>query len=151
MLQVNNLLSVEQIKQVKARYWRAIDSGDSELLRTTFTEDCLIDFRGSMGEDEGDSTNIWTDRESFLTSSAAAFGAIRTIHHGFVPEIDFTAEGEATAIWPMEDIVIVSHPSEGLPFTHFHGWGHYHDRYRETADGWRMCATRLVRTRIEMS
>lgn len=151
MIRESQLLAIESIKQLKARYWRAIDSGDTDLLRSTFTPDCIVDFRGSMGEDEASSPNYWSDRESFLVSSAASFGSIRTVHHGFVPEITLDLDNTACAIWPMEDLIFVVQPIEALSFTRFQGWGHYHDRYRETTDGWRMSSTRLTRSRIEMS
>lgn len=47
MDQVEKLLAIEEIKQCKARYWRAIDSKDFDLLRTVFADDIVFDLSDS--------------------------------------------------------------------------------------------------------
>jgi hypothetical protein len=33
----------------------------------------------------------------------------------------------------------------GGPMTHMHGYGHYHETYERTSDGWRIKTLRLTR------
>ena len=47
------------------------------------------------------------------------------------------------AIWPMQDRVVWG---EGRALT---GYGHYHERYVRTAEGWRIAAQKLTRLVME--
>ena len=63
-----------------------------------------------------------------------------TEHRVTHPEIDVDGD-EATGIWYLQDKVIV--PKFDFMLI---GAGFYHDRYRRTADGWRISATGYDRT-----
>ena len=63
-----------------------------------------------------------------------------TEHRVTHPEIDVDGD-EATGIWYLQDRVIVP----DFNFMLF-GAAFYHDRYRRTPDGWRICATGYQRT-----
>ena len=41
------LTAIEELKGLKARYCRAVDTKDAALLRTLFTDDAVLDVRGS--------------------------------------------------------------------------------------------------------
>ena len=43
MNEIERLTAIEQIKQVKARYFRGVDSCDGELVRSLLAEDCVLD------------------------------------------------------------------------------------------------------------
>jgi hypothetical protein len=68
-----------------------------------------------------------------------------SVHHGHMPEIVLTSPTTASGVWALEDQLWWP---EGGPLTHMHGFGHYHETYEKTADGWRiktMTITRLHR------
>ena len=71
---------------------------------------------------------------------------VNTVHHGHMPEIDILSDTEATGIWAMEDKLWWP---EGAPLTAMHGYGHYHERYVRTDDGWRIARTTLTRLRVD--
>ena len=93
--------AIEQIKQLKARYFRCMDEKDWPGLQAVFAPDLVADFRDSTG----------TRDESLLTHGAALYiknltpilQNITTTHHGHMPEIDITSPTTATGIWAMED------------------------------------------------
>ena len=63
-----------------------------------------------------------------------------TEHRVTHPEIEVNGD-EATGTWYLQDRVIVAEFDFMLI-----GAGFYHDRYRRTADGWRISATGYDRT-----
>src|ERR1019366_1253533 len=46
------LIAIEEIKQLKARYFRYVDTKEWELLRTVFTHDCTFGFEGVIPGEE---------------------------------------------------------------------------------------------------
>ena len=76
-------------------------------------------------------------------SLRSAMGAgVITEHRVTHPEITVTGD-EATGIWYLQDRVIVAEFDFMLI-----GAAFYHDRYRRTADGWRISATGYDRTYV---
>jgi hypothetical protein len=144
----DELYAIEAIKNVKARYWRAVDTKDAALLRSVFCNPCLIDFRGSVGGEPTDA-QMWHDPDRFCADMIASTVGIVSVHHGFPPEITVRSDDEASAIWPMEDLLWNENPSAMIPFRRFHGRGHYHDVYRRTPQGWMIATTKITRIRIE--
>jgi len=78
---------------------------------------------------------------------------VTSVHHGHSPLLSDTgpdpATGERTAagIWAMEDRLWWT-GSDGRE-RWFHGWGHYHERYREVGGEWLIAYRRLERLRVE--
>lgn len=121
------------ILELKARYFRAVDTHDWELLESLFVPDAK--FTGKGGFDTVGAAD-WVGRvRSFLEGGWSS-------HHGHTPEV--TIDGDAASgIWAMEDYV-------GLPTGDIvHGYGHYADTYVRTADGWRIASMILTRLREE--
>jgi hypothetical protein len=147
MLTVQDLVGIEEIKQLKVRYWRAVDTKDFRLLRSVFAENCVVDFRDAMLA--RDDTKLWHDADKFCEDTGIATRGVITVHHGFPPEITVTSQREAEGVWPFEDLVWVEGNSSPLPFRRFRGWGHYHDCYCKTPAGWKIARTRISRLRIE--
>jgi hypothetical protein len=147
---VEELRAIEEIRTLKARYWRGIDMKDATLLRSVFTDDAETDFRGSTN-DPADAHLLQHDPNLFVAQALGALEGVNTAHHGHNPEISILTTTDATGIWVMEDHLWVNAAVSPLPFSALHGWGHYHDRYSLTASGWKISATRLVRLRVDTS
>jgi ketosteroid isomerase-like protein len=126
---------VDAIKQLKARYFRLLDTKDWVGFRALFTDDVVIDTRESGGE-------VVTGADAFLEFLAVALADAVTVHQGHMPEIELLGPNEASGIWALHDIVIWGNG------TRLDGFGHYHERYRKGPDGWRIASSRLTRLHI---
>lgn len=125
------------IKQLKYRYLRALDTKDWETFAATLTDDVT----GAYGELH------FTGRTELVAFMRESLGpAVITEHRVDHPEISFDDPDlddpeHASGRWYLQDRVIVpdfSHMIIGAAF--------YADRYRRTADGWRIAATGYRRT-----
>lgn len=132
---MSNLEDREQIRELKARYFRFMDTKDWEGLASVFTPDVHIDMSGEGG-------GVTDSVETYLPFLIAQIGEVTTVHHGHMSEIEFEGPDDAHGIWAMEDELWWP---EGSPIRHLHGYGHYHERYRRNSDGWRISAMTLTR------
>jgi hypothetical protein len=145
---IEKLAAIEEIKALKARYWRGVDSKDEALLRSVFADDDLeIDMRNPTGPGSGGS--IATDPDKFAANCLKALSGYTTAHHGHNPEIEILSATEATGNWPMEDRLWLEDASKSVGFEYLHGFGNYHDRYRKTEAGWKISYTTLKRSRVD--
>jgi hypothetical protein len=128
---------VEAIKRVKYRYLRALDTKHWDDFADTLTEDIKGDYGPSLGE-ELHFTNR-ADLVGYMQSSLPA--TVITEHRVTHPEITLDGDDEATGSWYLQDRVIVAE-------YHFMliGAAFYRDRYRRTADGWKISGTGYDRT-----
>jgi len=145
---VEKLVAIEAIRLLKARYWRAIDTRDPDLLRSIFTDDVTIDLRAEVPEGPNDHM-VWRDSIKFVSDVIINLKGVVTAHFGHNPEIEILSATEATAIWPMQDYFWVDPAQSALPFRALRGFGHYHDKCVLTESGWKICYSRLDRVRIE--
>lgn len=123
------------IANLKAAYCRLLDTKDWEGWGRLFTEDFLLDVTGSGGE-------VLRGRDAVVESVRGSIGTAKTAHQVHFPEIVIDGD-TATAIWPMQDRVVWD---GGRALT---GWGHYHERYIRTADGWRVAEQKLTRLQMD--
>jgi hypothetical protein len=129
---------MEAIRQLKARYFRLMDTKDWDGLAAVFTDDVEIDVSGEGG-------GVTRGATEFLTFLRGVIGDVITIHHGHMPEIEITSATTARGTWALEDRLWWP---AGAPLRHMHGFGHYHETYERTDAGWRiksMTITRLHR------
>jgi hypothetical protein len=123
------------IGNLKAAYCRLLDTKDWEGWGQLFTEDFELDVTDSGGQ-------AMKGRDVVVASVRGAIEHARTAHQVHFPEITISGD-TAEAIWPMQDRVVWG---EGRALT---GYGHYHERYVRTADGWRIAAQKLTRLVME--
>jgi hypothetical protein len=109
---------VEAIKQLKARYFRLLDTKDWAGFRQLFTSDVHVDV-------SADGAGVFDGIESFMAMLEPTLRDVVTVHHGHMPEIAVLSATEATGIWAMEDHL--RWPAGG-PIAELHGYGHYHER-----------------------
>ncbi len=123
---------IEAIRQLKARYFRTMDTKDWEGMRAVFTDDVVIDTTEAGGSSVGGA-------DEFMDFLREALDDAVTVHQGHMPEIELTSETTATGIWALNDIVIWPNG------VRLDGYGHYHETYEKGADGWRIKSSRLTR------
>jgi ketosteroid isomerase-like protein len=125
---LQQLSDIEDIRQLKHRYFRAIDTGDAALLATLFTEDVTIDYRGGAYRAQ------LQGRANMLDFIGTAFNSdIVAQHHGHSPEISMTGDHTATGTWYLEDRFIDPERQQDTV-----GTALYRDRYRRDPDGWKI-------------
>lgn len=133
---VDRLLAIEEIKRLKARYFRHLDSQDWEALRGVFTADATFEMAGVaiVGTDE------------WITWTRSMIEGAVTVHHGHMPEIDILTTSEARGVWAMEDDLDLAN----LDGSRRSGAGHYHELYRrDEHQGWAITSIKLVRLRVD--
>ena len=140
---LERLIALEEIKQLRAKYWRCLDTKDWQGWGSVFTEDCTLLFDSGVSTGGGDpQTNpkVSTRKGMVATVSKMLHQAV-TVHQGHFPEIEFISDTEAKGIWPLEDIV--EHETVWI-----HGHGHYHDTYRKVDGKWLISSVHLTRLRM---
>lgn len=147
------LAAIEDIRQLKARYWRGVDDGDAALVRSILAEDCMLDYRGCCtdpvtGIDHMPAMNmVLQGRDSWPDATSPVGPRIVTVHQGNDPDITVESETSAVGIWCFTDRFF---PPPGSPFARLTGWGRYHDTYTNRGDGWKLASTRIERLRVEV-
>jgi uncharacterized protein (TIGR02246 family) len=101
---------VEEIKKLKARYFRSLDSKDWDTYAGVFAEDCVVDLTRAGGA-------RYEGREAFA-AYAQSLPFVQSVHHGHMPEIELTGEATATGVWALEDYNIWEDGTQN------HGCGH---------------------------
>lgn len=123
-----DLESIELIKQLKARYFRAIDTCDLKTLERVFTPDAWIHYRSPTYDIRRDGWAAELEEFFRLGFTSTKFG----MHHGHLPEI--TVNGDtATGLWYLQDIFYnleVQKVCEGTAL--------YEDQYVRVEGEWRI-------------
>ncbi len=141
---LDDLLAIEAIKDLKARYCRFVDTKQWDRLATLFAPETRLYGFGSVG-DGG-------TPDAFVAGLAKRLGKVISIHHVTSPEIVLTGPDTARGIWPMMDYLEFPDgeaPHEAPGSRGFVGWGHYEEEYRRTPEGWKFTFMRLTRLRID--
>jgi hypothetical protein len=138
---LDRLVAIEAIEQLKARYFRFIDTKDWVAFRELFTDDCRHHYVDQDGRESFMTNDVYFPMmEATLTNGV-------TTHHGHSPEITITSDTEAEGVWAMFDYVQTDSPNGRVSLM---GWGHYFETYRKGDDGrWRMSSKRNVRLRVD--
>jgi hypothetical protein len=141
---LDQLLAIEAIKQLKARYCRFVDTKQWDRLSGLFMPEARMDGFGSVGDG---GTPV-----EFVAGISRRFARVISIHHVHNPEIELTGTGKARGIWAMTDYVEFLEgdgPAEAPGSRGFIGWGHYEEDYGLTPEGWKFAYLRLTRQRID--
>jgi uncharacterized protein (TIGR02246 family) len=128
---------VEAIKQLKARYFRTLDTKDWAGMRQVFTDDVVMDTTASPGG------TMVAGADEFMAFLLGVIGDVVTVHQGHTPEIELTSATTATGIWAMEDMLRWPDGRE------MHGYGHYHETYERADGAWRIKTSALTRLRVD--
>lgn len=137
---IQHLLDIEAIKQLKARYFRTMDTKDWSGFKAVFASDA----RMIVPEGGVDLTGNQTIAD---TISGFLQGATTT-HHGHMPEIQITGTNTANGIWAMFDYV--QFPGlDGQSGMGLQGYGHYHEEYVREDGEWKIARLELTRLRVD--
>jgi SnoaL-like domain len=127
------LAEIEAIKQLKARYFRLLDTKQWDAWRDVFSDDFTGEvYGGGMHE-----PIHFANPEELVASNRKILADVPTVHHGHMPEITLTGPDTASGVWAMMDIVLLG--------AGFRGYGHYHEEYVKRAGRWQIRRLRLTR------
>jgi ketosteroid isomerase-like protein len=141
-MDARRLTDLEEIKALKARYFRLMDTKQWDAWGDVFTEDCVM----HSGPPEAPPVH---GRAAIVPYVRSHIEHVVTVHHGHMPEIELTGPATARGTWAMFDFVEWSRPDSGEQ-AGLVGYGHYLEEYVREADGeWRIARSRLERLRVD--
>jgi hypothetical protein len=137
------LQAIEDIRTLKARYFRYVDTKQWDLLPSLFTPDMKVVTPGGKLYSSGGGV--------FAESVQDSLAHCVSVHQGLTAEIEIIDEQNATGVWAMEDVIGWEdrHPKAG--WKSIHGYGHYHETYRKAEGVWRIATLSLTRLRLDES
>ena len=139
MTEIEKLVAIEEIKNLKARRIRAMDEKRWADYEAMHAPDHVSDTYGGA---------LANGAKANVERLAKTLEGVTSVHHAHTPEIVLTSEDTAEGVWAMEDMLFWNQDGKD----HWlHGYGHYHERYRKGPDGWRFTYRRLSRLRVDMS
>jgi uncharacterized protein (TIGR02246 family) len=135
--------AIEEIKHLKARYFRCMDTKDWDGFTAVFAPDARMDVSGEVSDGSG----VTTGNRDIAAFVRGSIDHVTTVHHGHTPEIDVTSPTTAAGVWAMEDHLWWP---EGSPIATMHGYGHYHETYEKQEGRWLITSTTLTRLRTDV-
>jgi hypothetical protein len=143
MDRLDRLEAAEEIRNLKARYFRLIDTKQWEALREVFTRDMQVVTPEGQVYAEGGETYAAALRGSLEQAVSA--------HQGLTGEITVLDADNARGIWAMQDVISWTdrHPRTG--WKAILGRGHYHETYRREDGAWRIATLTLTRLSLHIT
>ena len=141
MDRIGRLEAVEQIRNLKARYFRLMDTKQWDELRSVFASDMkVLTPDGKVYAEGGD---------AYAASLRNSLENAVSCHQGLTGEIEIVDDSNATGIWAMQDVIEWEdrHPQFG--WKSILGRGHYHETYRKEGGAWRIATLTLTRLRLD--
>jgi uncharacterized protein (TIGR02246 family) len=129
---------LEAIGQLKARYFRTLDTKDWVGMRQVFSDDVVIDTTESGG-------TVVAGADEFLQFLQETLANSVTVHQGHMPEIELTSATTAAGIWALNDLIIWPDGSR------LQGYGHYHETYEKIDGTWRIKSSKLTRLHMDFT
>ena len=145
---VQMLLAIEEIKQLKAKYFQHLDAKNWEALASLFTRDALVDYSRharNLIEQHGRRDTKPAPEDWVFTGGKAVAGFLSPLladiistHHGHDPQVTVIGATTATGLWSLYDRL---ESADEI----YHGYGHYEEEYRLVDGRWMI--SRLILTR----
>ena len=133
----DDLVDIESIKKLKARYCRYLDTKDWTAWRALFADDLVSDTAEAGGK-------VIEGADEFVAFTRKNLRNQSTVHQVHAPEIELTSATTARGIWALEDVVRFG------PGVNLRGYGHYHETYEKTDGHWRIKSSKLTRLREDV-
>jgi hypothetical protein len=132
----SEMLEIEAIKQLKARYCRFLDTKDWQAWRAIFTDDFHSDTSEAGGK-------VIVGADDFVAFVRRTLEKQPTVHQVHAPEIELTSATTARGVWALNDVVRL------VPGLNLDGYGHYHETYEKIDGQWRIKTSKLTRLRTD--
>jgi hypothetical protein len=140
------LMAMDEIRQLKSRYFRYMDTKDWEGLPTIFCKEAIFDLRAGLTVDaqEGPDHHLIHGREEIARIIRGGLIGKVSVHHGHCHEVTVDSAEEARGVIAMVDIVTDAETGDLV----LEGYGHYHETYRWEDGAWRVWRSRLSRLKV---
>jgi SnoaL-like domain len=143
---IEHMIEIEEIRQLKYRYIRGLDTHDFELLTSCFTENATVWYSDGLFQHAGREAIIAFMRSLMVPSFVSS-------HTVTQPEIELTGPNTARGVWRLEDTVHLTQENAVLMQSGFplrgggkiEGAAYYYDDYAKQHDGWKISRSGFVR------
>ena len=139
---LEKLVAMEEIRALKARYFRCVDTKDWNGFGEVFADDALFDISDDVPG------CVVTGRDKIVAAASVPLTHAISVHHGHCPEISLTSATTATGIWAMEDMLRWSEAAD-MPLRALHGYGHYFESYERIDGAWKITSLKLKRLAVD--
>jgi len=152
---LERLLAIEEIKGVKARYFRYMDTKQWDKLGELFSVNAYFDARCAFSadlEDQSPAAQMCKDwvtegRNEIVAFMKRGCEGFLSAHYGHGHEITVIDQQRASGVIALEDYMYLQ-GEEGLSQV-LHGRGHYHEEYIKEGGKWRIHSSRITRLFVE--
>jgi hypothetical protein len=148
MTPTEKLLAIEEIRLLKARYFRFLDSHDWAGFRGLFTDDAVFALPkppvADSAADVFEKGEEIRGADAFVAWASGRLEGVHSAHLGYMPEIEILSATDAKALWGMEDIL-------RSPDRNVHGYGYYKEHYVCQAGAWRIRRWELYYKSMEIA
>jgi NADPH2:quinone reductase len=134
--------AIEEIRALRARFARSMDTKNWSVLRGCIAEDCHFDCTQEAGIKEP-----WVGAEAILGNIRRSFATAITVHHAHTAEIEILSPTSARGLWAMQDLLRFP----GYMTVDLVGYGHYHEEYSKVSGRWQLSRYRLTRLRVDVT
>lgn len=124
MSELEWLVALEEIRQLKARRDRYADAHDWEGYQSLHAPDHVS---------HNDGQEPWTSSQEMIENVSRIMDPMTTIHHSYDPEIIFDSPTKARGIWAMSGGIIAKGDDHD---TWSHGYGYYLETYEKRDGRW---------------
>ena len=149
MTDLEKLLAIKEIRQLRPKYFRVIDAKQFDELEEIFTPDAVFDSREAVadpikGQYPGFPVSpVSVGREAVVQGIIAGMPeALQSCHMGHTGEIEILSDTTAKGVIPFSDRLIIP----GVLATA--GYGYYFDEYEKIDGKWRIKSAVLKRKRV---
>ena len=132
-MEPGDLIEIERIKQLKARYFRLMDQKLWDEFALLFTEEVEQSWQSAPGEPPAGARG----RDAVVDFIRSALEGMRSTHHGHMPEIEITDASTAVGTWALADYCTAGGEIA------FNGAGYYRDEYVKRDGRWLIHRTHL--------
>ncbi len=141
MTDLEKLVALEDIKQLKARRDCAVDTKDWDTYLALHAPDHVSH---NQGFERWESAAVMIENVKKLLGGSNIY----TVHHSHTPNITFESPTKAKGIWGMEDNIFTQNGDE----EHWlQGFGFYHETYEKRDGHWLFTSRQLKRIHVRTS
>ena len=131
------------IQSIMSAYCRYVDTKQWEQLRDVIADNAPLEFQ----DVDGKTLYLFNGAPDLIKACKDGIATPVTVHHLHNPEISFSDDQHAAAIWAMEDRFYAKDDA-GKSNRIFHGYGHYHVTFTNDSGNWKIASLKLTRVRL---
>ncbi len=151
---IQRLIAIEEIRDLKARYFRLQDNKLWDEYAGLFLDNSVFDVSEAFTDPLTGQAKIPAGRQDPIIGrdaivdyvSSGLNNQVRSFHEGFTEEVEILSENEACAVWPMEDRIWF----QDGPISEMRGFGYYHETYTRQSGRWYIQTLKITRIKLNI-